>query len=78
MKGARRAVRSHTLCIRGLNLMLDGFVIEVQEIDNLEPQEVEIKLLKHMVFTVEAQENLDVYVGMTKELVKEVQGLKES
>ena len=30
-----------------------------------------------MAFVVEAQENLDAYVGMTKELMKKVQGLKE-
>ena len=54
IRGARRAVRSHTLCIRGLYLMWDGFVIEVKEIDNLKLQEVEIKLLKHMAFAVEA------------------------
>ena len=31
-----------------------------------------------MAFAVETQEILDTYVGMTKELIMEVQGLKES
>ena len=38
---------------------------------------METKLLKSIAFAVEAQENLDAYAGITKELVKEVQVLKE-
>ena len=50
---------------------------KVQEIDNLEPQEMEIKSLKYTTFVVDSQKNLDVYVEMTKELMKKLQGLNE-
>ena len=54
IRGAKKAVRSHAFCIRGLNLMWDGFLTKVHEINNLEPQKIEVKLL-NIAFAVKSQ-----------------------
>ena len=61
-----------------IKLSWEHFITEDQEIDNLEPRNAKVRFLKQAGYTVENQENLDIYIGVTKELINKIKELKEN